>query len=561
MSSRLLTRLSLLVVLVYLSPLFILGEHANITISDNLDGAFVSLKLLAESGKIIAPPTATIDNVMNGAPRASYPGELNLIVWLFYFLGPFGAYVVSQALVRLAAFFGMYLLLRSHVLQDEKDQIIVFGVALTFALLPYYPLLGLSVAGQPLVLHAFLNIRQHRADWKDWLIIAVVPLYSIFVISYAFFICAMAGLWFYDWSRYGRANRAFADAIALMLVVFVIVDYRLLIAALSPTMGFVSHRTEFTLLADFSLGDALKSATTSFIYGPGHAAPLHHMIILPTVAIAAGVIVLQKIKVPLFFLILVASALISLWYGFYLFLLTEAKGIFNGIPAVNLNRFYFLHPLLWYVLFSLALQALWRHMRFGRIFVMAALVAQIVFLFFRSDYVTERRLGNPTYAGFFSTRLYRDIDRFIGEKKETYRIVSIGMHPSIAQYNGFYTLDGYHSIYPLAYKHQFRQLIAGELEKSPWGRTYYDGWGSRVYVMASELEKYPPVFMLTRQRVQSKDIRINRLDFNTRLFKAMGGKYVFSAVEVRNSTEIGLRLLKIFGRDDSPWEVYVYQVV
>lgn len=560
--AKLLTLLSLFVLFAYLAPLLISGSESYITIMDNLDGGFVSLKVLAESGKILAPPTATIENVMNGAPRSAYPGELNLIVWLFYFLGPLAAYLVSEILVRLAAFVGMYLLLQGYFLKVVSEHLIVFGVALTFALLPYYPLFGLSVAGLPLALYAFLNIRQNRSDWKDWLIIALIPFYSIFVLSYIFFMCAMAGLWLYDWGRRGRINIKFAGAIILMLGTFAIVDYRLFVTILSPTAGFVSHRKEFTVLVpQFLLSDAFKASMTSFVFGPGHARPLHHLVVLPVVSIAAVVIVLRNLKVPLFFLLLAAIGLISLWYGFYIPLLTEMKAVFKAIPAMNLSRFYFLTPLLWYVLFGLALSVLWRHIRYGRIVATGALVAQVAFLFFQSDYVTERRLGNPNYAGFFSTALYSDIDRFIGEKKDRYRVVSIGMHPSIAQYNGFYTLDGYHSIYPLAYKHKFRQLIAGELEKSAWAKSYYDGWGSRAYVIASDLEKYPPPFMLTKNRVRRDGIRIDHLDFNTPLFKEMGGRYVFSAVEVRNSSEIGLQLLKVFARDDSPWEIFVYQAV
>jgi hypothetical protein len=67
--------------------------------------------------------------------------------------------------------------------------------------------------------------------------------------------------------------------------------------------------------------------------------------------------------------------------------------------------------------------------------------------------------------------------------------------------------------------------------------------------------------LLTKQRVQRSNIQVENLSFDTSLFKEMGGKYVFSTVEVRNSAEIGLRLLKTFARQDSPWQIYLYQAI
>ena len=64
---------------------------------------------------------------------------------------------------------------------------------------------------------------------------------------------------------------------------------------------------------------------------------------------------------------------------------------------------------------------------------------------------------------------------------EDYRVASIGIHPAIAQYNGFYTLDTYNNFYPLSYKHEFRKIIEKELEKNKKIRNYFDAWGGRCY--------------------------------------------------------------------------------
>lgn len=550
-----------IVLALYVAPMLWLGTDVNVMVHDHLDGAFVRLKILAESGLMFAPLGATIPNVMNGAPRSSFGSEFNVLLWLVYFFGPFAAYVLNQIIIRVVAFGGMYLLLKTHVLNQEKNEVISVGAALTFACLPFYPSLGLSVAGMALAFYAFLNFREQHADWKDWLILSIIPFYSIFGISTLFLIGAMGGLLIYDWFRLHKLNFRFAGAIGFMLGISVLVDYRLILTMIMPSIGFVSHRIEFSFDALTFFG-ALKNAKGNFIFGQGHAASLQHAVILPIVAIAAVTILFQRVSIPIFFKIFGLILFISLWNGLWPFCWQQIREVIKGAPYFNLGRIHYLHPVLWYVTFALALHAIWLHLRIGKILVIAALAAQIVFLFYRSDHVVNKRIEEPTYAEFYSTRLFDDIDRVIDKDKSDYRIVSIGIHPSISQYNGFYTLDGLFFNYPLVYKHQFRQLFAGELEKSePW-RSYYDGWGSRFYVMVSDLQNYQSTaFMLRKRLVRELNTRIKDLAFNTALFKQMGGRYIFSAVEIGNSEEIGLRLVKMFDRPESFWQIYLYEAI
>jgi hypothetical protein len=130
--------------------------------------------------------------------------------------------------------------------------------------------------------------------------------------------------------------------------------------------------------------------------------------------------------------------------------------------------------------------------------------------------------------------------------------VSLGIHPSVAQYNGFSILDGYCSSYPLEYKHAFRRIIERELDNSPKWKAYFDAWGSRCYVFSSELEG----FMYTK----SDTVRVVNLRLNTAVLREMGGEYVLSAVEILNCRDNDLELLRIFENDHSPWRIYLYRV-
>ncbi|MGD0652951.1 MAG: DUF6044 family protein [Thermoguttaceae bacterium] len=52
--------------------------------------------------------------------------------------------------------------------------------------------------------------------------------------------------------------------------------------------------------------------------------------------------------------------------------------------------------------------------------------------------------------------------------------------------------------------------------------------------------------------------RVDHLDIDTIALRQLGVEYIFSAVEIGNGEQLGLKLEKVFERDDSPWRIYVY---
>jgi Lhr-like helicase len=143
-------------------------------------------------------------------------------------------------------------------------------------------------------------------------------------------------------------------------------------------------------------------------------------------------------------------------------------------------------------------------------------------------------------------------------------VVSLGIHPGIAQYNGFFTLDIYTDIYPLKYKNQFRKIIEAELEKSETLRRVFDKNGKRCFLLSSELHGSDKIRGLAFSRGITKweqHLKIQQLDMNTDAFKSLGGEYVFSAVEIMNCDENQLVLERIFETEDSPWRIYLYRTI
>lgn len=174
-----------------------------------------------------------------------------------------------------------------------------------------------------------------------------------------------------------------------------------------------------------------------------------------------------------------------------------------------------------------------------------------------SDFL--KQCGNSISRGwdasinqFYAKDEFQQIKDYIGRPQKDYRVASIGIHPSISQENGFYTLDGYVNSYPLSYKAKFREIIAPELAKSPTLREYYDGWGNRVYIFVAELGKN---YLFDKHSTK----HIKNLELNTQAFKDMGGEYIFSALPIDNAAANHLHLEKVFDDKQAAWKIYLYR--
>ena len=185
---------------------------------------------------------------------------------------------------------------------------------------------------------------------------------------------------------------------------------------------------------------------------------------------------------------------------------------------------------------------------------MLLISSQVIVNFYHHELIVNR--NSPSVSAFYAERQFNRIAEYIGKKKSQYRIASIGMHPSIAMFNGFYTLDGYFSNYPLKYKKSFRKIIEGELDKDQFLKNSYDNWGSRVYVFSSELKKNNTQF----KNFAGNNNVIERLDIDQKAFHNLGGQYLFSAVRIDETKNKNIKLEKIFKDELSAWDVYLYKV-
>src|SRR5699024_1347075 len=247
-STRNLFIIACLVIIGYLLPYYILGEDTHIRVHDNLDSNIVWYKLLSESGMIFSPPDATLPQIINGLPRSALQSAFDGVVWLYVLFEPFTAYTISQTIMRFVAFLGVFLLLKNHIIKEDKQRIITVGVALGFALLPFWPSGALSIAGLPLALHIFLTIRQigKNTPKRYFIYLFLMTFFSSFILTFLFFLGLMGIIWLIDWIKQKNFNLIFFSSIAGMTMIYLIKNY-MLIYSMFVDSKFVSHRDEMDL--------------------------------------------------------------------------------------------------------------------------------------------------------------------------------------------------------------------------------------------------------------------------------------------------------------------------
>ena len=545
-----------LAIIAYFVPFLVLGSNSYINIHDTLDGEFVNNYLLATTGGVFS--SSTIQNVMHGLPTAALPSRLNVTVLLFYVFPPAWAYIANFIFVHLIALGGMFLLLRRHFLTEDDDYLVAGAISICFFLVPYYTTYGLTVAGQPLLAYALLNIRGGKRRWRDYLIVLLFPLWSVIALTLPFLVTALLLVLTVDLVRTRKLNVNFLVAILLLALAYVAVQYELIHSILG-TSAWVSHRSDWNRWTDLNLHSNLSRSVSILFTTQFHTGSFWTLPIIISTILAFVVLVGTKRHSGLLVFLISSVALICLEYGFYDWLVRWFEWLMPRLHAFNGSRYYFLLPLFWMLLFATSVKELKRQ-KWGLYATWTLIIVQaVVLLKFNTEYANNvrflrgHRVYEPSFSRFFAKDLFADIDRYIGKPKETYRVVSVGMFPAVPQFNGFYTLDSYQNNYSLSYKLQFRRIISEELDKNAFLRNYYDGWGNRCYIFSSELGQ-------NAMCPGEAHIVLHRLQLDTNALLTMGGQYVISAVYIENSSEIGLRLEKEFYSPNSFWHIYLYSV-
>lgn len=548
-------------------PCLLLGKGVLYDCYDTYDGALLTYMLKA---KYLFTGTETYPELMNGIPVSGMTVPAPFFVILYYFFSPFVAHTLQYIILSLTAYIGMYLC--ANRITNFKCVSVV--IALLFALLPFQPVYGHSVVGLPLAIYAFLCLYEKKRVILAYFSIAYFVLTSSLVyIGYAcVIILAVVGVILLIKKR---LSKEFIIGCLLLGLLYGLTNIDLIYDTFISS-GFVSHREEF-ILSRVGFWASFKSV---FLASAELAVSCHMYMILPILVLHLVQSIrykkLSRKEKGLYKLIWFSLAVIvTLCVIYALNIWNPIVDIREQLPSAirhfQFQRICFFLPILWYLVAAASLTEIWemkislkklqRLLPYIKFIIMIAFMAMTIITIRRESFYrwNLNQLQSPhvdfgiSYEEFYSEEQFAEIKDYIGRPQDTYKVASLGLCPAVPLYNGFYCIDGYSNNYPLTYKHEFRKIIEREMEKDPGIAYYYDTWGSRCYLFASETG-------CGYSLPKGSDFVYRDLDLNTDVMKEMGCEYIFSAAPIAEPERMNLVFLEEFPSDIASQNIYLYKI-
>jgi len=540
-------------------------DQAHILIHDNLDSSFVYYELLAQNDALLTLSNISIHGILGEVPAWTF-GRLWGYRILRSLMDPLAAYHVFISLQALVAYGGMFLFCRSYLLlpyQNFRDEI-ASVVALSFATLPFWPFAGLSVAGLPFVAAIFCSGLglQKRISRLYIIFLVVVGLFSIFVLSWLFFIPLAVCVLMFLSCRHGWEYTKIAWAY-LGIFIIVMIATRWIEFAGTLLNAEPSIRSEFFKTHH----DMIDAITTSIKYALNaqYHVESFHTIAFPLIAILGGLLLWKRQWPSLSFVAFIGiTGLACVIYGFYLWEgLAFLKEKISLLNQLNWSRIHWLTPFFWWSIIALCLSAIAAFIpqHHKKVHVGFAVILCIIMAYQyqlhtkKSDFITEANRGEPSFTEFFAPDMFAtirdDLNLSQGDK-----VVAVGLHPSVLHYNHLPTLDGYISTAPLSRKYLWMDILAPELEKNSTLKNYIQNWGGRLYLFSDDV--YRQTGLKTPQLYKGSDVTITTLDVRYDMLQENGVRYILSAVPIDTDQNRALRFVRKYNADESAWDIHLY---
>lgn len=552
-------------------PNILLGKGSVFRYQDQLDGEIFTYIFAA---KYLGQDVSVYQEMFNGIHTDGLIMPAPMFVFIYRVLEPFTALLCMHLIVSALAFLGMYLLIN----KCYENKIVAFIAGLVFAYLPFFGVYGLSIMGVPLLVYAFSNLLEEKKRLVSYLIICFYATVSSLTLVG---IAILLNLFFVLIFLYLRKKKIEAKNILLGTIIlgvtYLILNRSLIEQVLSVSDNLmISHKEEILVYAV----PFWTSFKEFFFYGSFHMQSYQFpIVIFSIIIIFIGLIRRNKesengkklldTTIAIFIFNLIISILSAL------FAIEPVVAFRNEVGGVlkyfQLNRMSWLTPCTWYFLFAVIILYIIEWVRtskkkkivmcFTKFFLLMVVFTIAGNVLYNSTFkVNVRQMVNPstsnsiTWDKYYNEALFKEVDSYIGIPKEDYRVISLGIAPSMPLYSGFYCLDGYSNNYDLNYKNEFRKIMEEELSKNEALRMYYDNWGNRCYLLSDELGQD---FFYRK----GNEIIVKNLELNTKQIYEMGGRYLFSGVQIDDNRVPNLQFEKYFENENSSIGIYLYKII
>lgn len=547
------------------------GEDSVIAVHDNLDLFIPQLQMMKNDNSFFSHDVSV--DFLGGISRDALFSEFYLYTILFMLLPAFPAYIAAYFIKVLLALAGA-VLLGKEVLSERYAELkpLVYLCGFAYGILNVFPAFGIAFASLPLLLYLLLKImKKPHAGWYVALffypVVSYFSYFGLFILAYM--MLAFVILWIKD----RKCPLRLLLAVAVLSLGYIVCEYRLFYMMLFDDT--VTIRS--TIVAgSYTPGEVLSTILDSFLKGMFHAESVHTYLVFPVcigyfVFLNARYLVKKNIRGifhDLYNLLMLVLVFNSVIYGIYYCepVRELVETLCPPLTGWQFNRTIFFNPFVWYASFFVVLKRLYEHRSRWLKAVANVLVVGAVLVIVGSgtryndlyhtcyaqaySLMKGQKVSALSYKEFYSADLFEKAKADIGYNGQW--AAAYGFYPAILEYNGIATVDGYLGFYSQDYKEEFRKMIAPAIDRVEESRQYFDDWGARAYLCSGT---EPSIINSSRvYEVTDHDIYID-LD----QFKKLGGRYLFSRIELTNAKETGLTLLGVYTDEESPYTLYVYQ--
>lgn len=578
--------------IIFLAGLFllylILGQDILVLYHDQLDSEVLYYMLKGKNLSSVFQET--FPEFMHGEAVVEVAAPFQLLYYLIF--SPVTAFILNLYVVRITAYVGMYLLLR----RLSVERILCLMTGLMFSILPFYSVYGLSAMGIPMVTVCFLNLWKQEHRLLSGCCIAWYGVYSSIVLT-GFVLLGILAVWLIILCIKGKKEkRSVALGTLILFITYCISSFSLIRNLIAGSEGFVSHRTE---MVSEPTG-FIESFTDLLFHGQYQAVSLHRdfwilvpvflLLVIPWRKKEESATLRRNRRIVLGLMGLAVA--IALFHALFL---SEAgirlrTGLFGNsmLQSFQFNRVFWLYPTIWYLMLALMLSyimnripelvrrpdsaeasltgkddagdmkrnRLWKRLTTGMgVLLLVVVCAEGISqsdafqnIFNRKDHYS----GYVRWRQFFAEDTFEEIKACTGEDVETYSVVSVGLFPSIALYNGFYCLDGYSQNYNLDYKHFFYDVMKDEIGGESERYDYFQNWGNRCYLLTSSS---PFEYIPKKKEPEKLTVR-----FDFQKLKSLGCRFIISRYELENASELGIGYEGYFDMPDGLYGVHLYRI-
>ena len=547
------------------------GERSYIAVHDNMDLFLAQFQMLKNTGSFFKHGVDV--PFLGGISRDNLPSELSLYSVLYMIFPTYTAYVLGILGKIMLGMFSFRLLAKElYPDQYALYRPIIYMTGFAYGILWFFPAFGFAFASIPLCVYLLIKIYRREGTWWypalfAYPLVSYFSYHGIFILGYL----VIAILWLSI--RDKKPAWSLAAGLMVLALGYVVCEYRL--------FGQMLFSDEVTIRStivnpSLSLSEILQEVVTVWREGIFHADSVHGKVVLPVCVVYFlvnnGVYLWRKQGKNIFHdrfnFIMLFILFNSVVYGLYDCepLRSFVETLIPPLEGWQFNRTIFFNPFLWYaalfvILVRLYDAGIWQMWAANVVICIAVLIIILTPNRYNDLYATCYNRAYEYYHGtevdeldyeqFYARELFAEIKEDIGYLDQW--SAAYGFHPAVLEYNGIATLDGYLGFYSQQYKDDFRKVIAPALERVEATKIYYDDWGARAYLYSgTDLS-----IVSATKTVYATD---HDIYIDVAAFRAMGGEYIFSRLELSNAGEVGLSPIKSYTPQDESCTIYVYAV-